>query len=84
MTGVCLAVGWAILQVRSRYEILQYNLLALGDLIELVEVDESKRRQTEVQVCLVLEVDAVVIVFALVPGQQDTAELGLATALPSY
>ena len=78
------AIGWAILQIRGRYEIFQHNLLALGDLVELVEIDEGKRGQTQVQVVFVLEVDAVVVVFTLISGQQETTERGLATALSSY
>ena len=46
MTGECLAVGWAVFQIGGRYEILQHDLLALGDLIKLVEVDERKRGQS--------------------------------------
>ena len=84
MTRIGLAVRWAIFQIGGRYEILQHDLLTLGDLIELIEIDERKRGQAQVQVVLVLEVDAVVIVLALVPGQQETTERSLATALSSY
>ena len=68
MTGIGLAVRWAIFQIGGRYEILQHDLLALGDLVKLIEVDQRKRGQTQVQVVLVLEVDAVVVVFTLVSG----------------
>ena len=68
MTRKSLAVRWAIFQIGGRYEVLQHDLLTLGDLIELIEIDERKRGQTQVQVVFVLEVDAVVVVFTLVSG----------------
>ena len=84
MLLVCLAVGWAVFQVGSRHEVLQDDLLSLGNLVELVEVDECEGGEAEVQVGLVLEVDAVVVVFALFTRQQDAALRGLATPLPSH
>ena len=83
MAGIGLAVRWTVLQVGGRHEVLQHNLLTLGNLVELVEIDECKRRQPEVQVVLTLEVDAVVVVLTLFPGQQRPAEGGLAATLPS-
>ena len=46
----------------------------LSDLVELIEVDECERRKAEVQVLLVLEVDAVVVVVEQVTRQQNPAE----------
>ena len=82
--GVGFAVGRAVLQVGGGDEVLQHYLLALRDAVELVEVDECEGGQPQVQVVLVLEVDAVVVVFLQVTGQQHPAEAGLATALPFY
>ena len=84
MARIGLAVGWAILQIGGRDKIFQYDLLALGDLVELVEIDQREGGQSQVQVVLVLEVDAVVVILTLVPGQQDATERGLATALTTY
>ena len=50
VTLVGLAVGRTIVQFGCRDEILQHNLLPLGNLVELVEIDERKRGETEVQV----------------------------------
>ena len=84
MTGICLAVGRAVLEVGGGNEVLQHDLLTLRYLVELVEIDERERGQSQVQVALVLEVDAVIVVFALIPRQQDTAETRLAAALTAY
>ena len=84
MGGVCLAVGRPVFQVSGRHEIFQHDLLPLGNLVKLIKVDEGKRGQSEVQVCLVFEVDAVVVVLTLVTRQQDAAERGLAAALSPY
>ena len=84
MTGIGCAVGRTVLQVARRHEVLQHDLLPLGDLVELIEVDQRKRGQPEVQVVLVLEIDAVVVVFALVSRQQDPTETRLAATLPAY
>ena len=74
VAGVGLAVGRAVFQVGGRHEVFQDNLLPLGDLVELVEVDEGEAGQAEVQVALVLEVDAVVVVLALLSWQQDATK----------
>ena len=42
MARIGLAVGWTILQIGGGNQVFQHNLLALGDLVELVEVDERK------------------------------------------
>ena len=84
MAAIGLAVWWAVFQIGCRHEVFQHNLLALGNLVKLVEVDKCKRRQSEVQVRLVLEVDAVVVIFALVARQQDATERRLAAALATY
>ena len=84
MTRIGLAVWRTILQVGGRHEILQHDLLPLGDFVELVEVDQGKRGQAQVQVMLVLEVYPVVIVVPLVPGQQNPAKAGLTAALATY
>ena len=84
MTRIGLAVRRTVFQVGGRYEVLQYHLLSLGYLIELVEIDQCERGQSEVQVVLILEVDAVVVVLTLVARQQDATERGLATALTAY
>ena len=81
---VGLAVGWAELHVGRRQQVFQEHLLAGGGLVELVDVDERKRGEAEVQVGLVLEVDTVVVVVAQFLGQQDAAEAGLAAALTAY
>ena len=81
VAGIGFAVGRAVLEVGGGDEVLQHNLLALGYLVELVEVDEGEAGQAEVQVALVLEVDAVVVVLALLPGQEDSAEGSLAATL---
>ena len=79
-----LAVGRPELDVGRRQQVFQQHLLALRHLVELVDVDQRKRRQSEVQVCLVPERDAVVVVVAQLLRQQDAAETGLATALAAY
>ena len=84
MTRISLAVWRTILQIGGRNEVLQDDLLALGNLVELVEVDERKGSQSQIQVVLVLEIDAVVVIFTLVSGQQDATERGLSATLPSY
>ena len=84
MGRVGLAVGWTVFQLGSREQIFQHNLLALGNLVELVQIDESEAGQSEVEVTLVLEVDAVVVVVHQFSGHQDATEARLATALPAY
>ena len=84
MRGIGRTVRRTVFQVGGGYEIFQHNLLALGYLVKLIEVDKGERRQTQVQVMFVLEVDAVIIVFAHVPGKQYPAETRLAAALTTY
>ena len=81
MIGVGLAVGWAVLEVGGGDKVFQHNLLSLCNLVELVEVDEGETGEPEVQVAFVLEVDAVVVILAKLPRQQDSAEGGLAAPL---
>ena len=75
------AVGRTELDVGRRQQIFQHNLLRVGGLVELVDVDERKRRQRNVQVELVLEVQLVVVVIAQFWRQQNLAETRLATTL---
>ena len=49
-------------------------MLALCYLVKLIEVDKGEGGETEVQVALVLEVDAVVVIVAQFLGQQYSAE----------
>ena len=78
------AVGGTELDVGGGQQILQQHLLALGGLVELVDIDQCERCQAQAQVGLILERDAVVIVVAQLTGQQYAAEAGLATALATY
>ena len=59
-----LAVRRTELHVARRKQILQHNLLRRGGLVKLVDIDERKRGQRDVQVKLVLEVQFVIIVVA--------------------
>ena len=59
-------------------------MLRVGGLVELIDVDECKRGQCDVQVELVLEINLVVVIVAQFGRQQDFAESRLATPLTTY
>lgn len=79
-----LAVGWAELHVACREQVFQDDMLAGGGLVELVDVDQSKLRESEVQVGFLLEVDLLVVVHPQFRGHENAAETGLAAALTTY
>ena len=76
-----LAIRRTELHVGRRQQILQHNLLRRAGLVELIDVDQRKRGERDVQVELILEVDLVIIVVAQFGRQQDLAEARLATPL---
>ena len=65
-----LAVGRTELHVARRQQVFQHNLLRVGGLVELVDIDQGEGGQGDIQVKLVLEVDLVVVVVAQFWGQQ--------------
>ena len=79
-----LAVGRTELHFCRRQQVLQYDLLRIRCLVELVDVDQRKHRQRDIQVELVLEVDFVVIVVSQLWRQNDLAEARLSTTLTAY
>ena len=76
-----LAIRRTELHVARRQQVFQHNLLRIGGLVKLVDVDKRKRGQRDVQVELVLEVQLVVVVVAQFWRQQNLAEARLATTL---
>ena len=76
-----LAVGRTELDVARRQQVLQHDLLRVGGLVELIDVDQRKRGQRDVQVELILEVQFVIVVVAQFRRQQDLAETCLAATL---
>ena len=79
-----LAIGRTELHVAGAQQVFQHDLLAVGGLVELVEVDDGKRGQCDIQVELVLEVQLVVVVVAQFRRQDDLAETGLSATLTAY
>ena len=79
-----LAIRRTELHVARRQQIFQYDLLSISGLVKLVDIDERKRGQRDVQVKLVLEVQFVIIVVAQFWRQQNLAETRLSTTLPTY
>ena len=51
-----LAVRRTELDIARRQQIFQHNLLRRGSLVELIDIDEGKRGEGDIQVELVLEV----------------------------
>ena len=75
------AVWRTELHIARRQQIFQHNLLRVGGLIKLVDVDEGKRGKGDVQVELVLEVQLVVVIIAKFWWQQNLAKASLTTTL---
>ena len=79
-----LAVWRTELHIGCGEQVFQEDLLTGGGLIELVDIDECKAGEAEVEVSLVLEVDAIVVIVAQLRREEDPTKTGLATALSSY
>ena len=80
---------WLLVAMNEAYrrllqQMLQEALLAVADLVELVEVDEQEAPQCQFRVALAAEVEAVGVGEAQLRRQQDAAECRLAAALRAY
>ena len=63
-----LAVGRTEFYVGRRQQIFQYDLLCVGCLVKLIDIDQGKGGECDVQVELILEVQLVIVVIPQFPG----------------